>query len=78
MFIRSVTTGLGSLLIEVGRLNLSPCAVADVEHFYCLLFLHDAVFHTIDMRFAAIERASELVPLASDWGTGSDVLLGGE
>jgi len=29
--------------------------VADVEHFNMLLFLHEAIYHTIDMRLVAIE-----------------------
>ncbi len=38
-------------LHEIGGLELSPCAVADVEHLHLLLFLQNAVDHTIHMGF---------------------------
>jgi hypothetical protein len=44
-----------SLLRKIRHLGITPCAVADVEHFNTLLFLKNAVYHTINMRLVAIE-----------------------
>src|SRR6478609_4399643 len=49
------------ILRKIRRLGLAPCAVADVEHFNTLLFLKDAVYHTINMRLVAIEKVPQLV-----------------
>jgi len=38
--------------------------VADVEHFNLLLFLEDAVYHTINMGLVAIKQMPQLVPLS--------------
>jgi hypothetical protein len=35
--------------------------VADVEYFNTLLFLQDAVYHTINMRLVAIEQVPQLI-----------------
>ena len=57
--------GIGPLnLHEIGRLQLSPCAVADVEHINLLLFLEDAVYYTINMGLMSVKQMPQPVPLS--------------
>src|SRR5437764_10304822 len=51
-------------LYEIGRLKLSPCTVADVQHFNLLLFLQNSEYHAVNMRLVAVEQVSQLVPFA--------------
>jgi hypothetical protein len=50
-------------LHEIGRLQPSPCSVADVEYFNLLLFLEDAIYYAINMRLAAIEQVPQFILL---------------
>ena len=43
------------VLRKIRQLGLASCAVADVEYFNTLLFLNDAVYHTINMWLVTIE-----------------------